>query len=68
MTSLEDFQAYLRQFVSSDFAEASNHPYTCTCPICREWWKIMGTDEEGYGPFGNSMEQNTDKEVDDDLE
>ena len=34
--------------------EGSNHPGSCRCETCRQWWKLMGTDypEEGsYGPF-----------------
>lgn len=66
MTSLEDFQAYMRQFVSSDFAEASNHPYTCTCPICREWWLKMGPDdEEMFGLFGDTLTEEYDQRVED---
>lgn len=38
----------------------SNHPFTCRCSTCRDWWKLMGPEnapevEEGeepeYGPF-----------------
>lgn len=37
--------------ISNDFAEATNHPYTCRCDKCREWWRKMGPDDDGYGPF-----------------
>lgn len=32
------------------FDAASNHPYTCRCPICLEWWTQVppeDDDEEG---------------------
>lgn len=32
--------------ISDDFAEASDHPYTCTCAKCRAWWQSMGPDDE----------------------
>jgi len=36
--------------------EGSDHPYTCRCDICREWWAALGPedlgdDKKGYGPF-----------------
>lgn len=32
------------------FDEASNHPYECKCAICKEWWTLMGPEEEGEQP------------------
>ena len=34
--------------------EASEHPGSCTCDLCREWWLKMGPDPDTneYGPFG----------------
>lgn len=26
------------------FAAASNHPYSCDCPICLEWWDQVGPE------------------------
>jgi hypothetical protein len=37
--------------IPKDFQEASDHPGNCKCPICKDWWKLMGNDEDGYGPF-----------------
>lgn len=28
-----------------------DHPFTCTCETCRNWWKLMGPDGDTYGPF-----------------
>lgn len=28
------------------FAEASNHPYACRCPICLDWWALVGPEPE----------------------
>ncbi len=24
----------------------SEHPYSCRCDTCKEWWKLMGPDPE----------------------
>ena len=38
--------------ISPEFREASDHPYTCRCDGCKDWWRKMGPDDdEGYGPF-----------------
>lgn len=29
----------------------SNHPYSCRCETCRQWWQQMGDDDGSYGPF-----------------
>jgi hypothetical protein len=49
-------QAFLDAFaaqagIKADFIEASDHPGSCACAICFDWWVEMGNDEEGYGPF-----------------
>lgn len=32
--------------------EGSEHPFHCKCTMCREWWMMMGPEEDGsYGPF-----------------
>jgi hypothetical protein len=37
----------------------SNHPYRCRCEKCRQWWKLMGADENGkYGPFAREEIEN----------
>lgn len=28
------------------FDEASNHPYECTCEICKEWWEHVGPERD----------------------
>lgn len=44
------------------FDAASNHPYSCRCELCKEWWKACGPEmeddetEDGYGPFGDSLD------------
>ena len=44
--------------ISDAFAAASNHPGTCRCIDCLDWWIAMGADPdtEKYGPF-------TDEEI-----
>ena len=29
---------------ASRFMEATNHPYSCKCELCKEWHEIMGTE------------------------
>lgn len=47
----------LAQAVGPHFVEASDHPYSCTCEKCRQWWKGMGKDPDtdSYGPFGKEL-------------
>jgi len=38
---------------------AADHSYgcTCACDICREYWRIVGPEEDGlFGPFGKSLD------------
>jgi len=53
--SLRPFQQWLRELLNVDplFAEASDHPYTCRCNKCLQWWKTVGPDPDTarYGPF-----------------
>ena len=50
-------QAFISQFktavgISDAFANACDHPFTCRCAACLEWWATMGADENDiYGPF-----------------
>lgn len=42
--------------ITDEFQESSNHPYSCRCDKCLNWWRIMGPDEDDngdpfYGPF-----------------
>ena len=39
--------------IPESFNESSDHPYSCRCDGCREWWKRIGPDPEdnSYGPF-----------------
>jgi len=57
--SLQQIKDTLRAEVGEVFSEASNHPYTCRCDACREWWLAMGHDPDmgRYGPF-------TEEEID----
>lgn len=57
MTNLTNFQDQLRKMVGDTFAAASDHPYSCTCQSCREWWLGMGPDPDdmAFGPFGDSL-------------
>lgn len=42
--------------ISPDFVESSDHPYSCTCDKCREWWREMGPEDDGtFGPFGETL-------------
>ncbi len=55
-TPLNNPLAELVQVVGSDFAMASDHPYTCRCGACLNWWATVGPEEglDGelhYGPF-----------------
>jgi hypothetical protein len=33
--------------------EGSDHPHSCRCDTCKQWWKLMGPDPDNnmYGPF-----------------
>lgn len=35
----------------------SEHPYTCRCDTCREWWKMMGPDPDTGRCGGFTMEE-----------
>lgn len=36
---------------------AADHPRSCTCDSCREFWRIVGPEEDGhYGPFGKAID------------
>lgn len=36
---------------------AADHTYGCTCDHCREYWRRVGPDEEGFfGHFGKSID------------
>lgn len=56
-TPLQNFIAgVFTDLIESDFMEASNHPGSCRCDICLEWWVQMGPDEDSqgepsFGPF-----------------
>ena len=40
----------------------ANHSPYCRCEICRQYWQLIGPDEDGnYGPF--SLEEIEDKGV-----
>jgi len=36
---------------------AANHPYDCTCPVCRQFWELVGPEPDtgNYGPFGPTL-------------
>ena len=47
--------------ISQGFVDSSDHPYTCTCAQCAEWWRTIGPDEDGlYGPFGKTLPESAD--------
>jgi len=59
-TSLDAFKNALRNIIGEDVANTldagSDHPFSCTCKKCWEWWRLMGPDEDGnYGPFGKEL-------------
>ena len=36
--------------------EGGSHPGDCLCDICRQYWKLLGPDEDGnFGPFGKEL-------------
>lgn len=39
--------------MTEDALEANTHPYYCRCDKCKEWWRLMGQDQDTkeYGPF-----------------
>lgn len=43
-----------------------DHPYSCTCDTCREFWRMVGPDEKTgmYGPLGYTLdgERSTDND------
>ena len=41
---MPDFKSLLG--ISDEFAEASEHVFSCRCGKCLEWWAKMGFDEE----------------------
>ena len=45
--SLQDFTEMLRkQFdIGDDFVAASEHPASCKCSICLNWWAKMGPED-----------------------
>jgi len=44
--------------VSNDFVELSDHPYSCRCEKCLQWWVSMGPEDLGHGwGFGPFTEQ-----------
>lgn len=57
------FQALLNELAKAlpeekrtAIVEGSNHPYTCCCDICLQWWVAMGPEPLddgiwGFGPF-----------------
>ena len=60
MTELQQLvsdMAY-RAGVPDSVMEASNHPYTCKCPQCLQWWVECGPEDTGdgwsFGPFTQS--------------
>jgi len=58
MPTLNDFLEQLKDQleIDDDFDKASNHPYSCTCDKCREWWLRMGPDENNtFGPFDDEL-------------
>lgn len=30
----------------------SNHPFSCKCQTCKEWWWAMGPDDDSKRPYG----------------
>lgn len=48
------FMTALAERVGQDFVTASDHPGSCRCGLCLQWWVRMGNEEEGYGPFGEA--------------
>lgn len=57
MNRTPELEAFLRAFrektgISKDFMESCDHPYSCRCGLCLDYWRKIGPDEDGsYGPF-----------------
>ena len=54
MSELSPWKKSLKEAlnISDDFAEASDHPITCRCEICQDWWRTMWDDDDYYDcPF-----------------
>ena len=52
--------------ISSEFIEASDHPYSCKCDQCAEWWLQMGRDPDTkqYGAFTDmEMKEYLEKQI-----
>jgi len=51
--SLQQVKDNLRAEVGENFAEATDHAYSCRCAKCWHWWRDMGhdPDSDGYGSF-----------------
>jgi hypothetical protein len=42
----------LRNGVSLEVMDASDHDFYCRCPKCKEWWRAVGPEDDGtFGPF-----------------
>jgi len=40
----------------------ADHPEYCRCEICKQYWQLIGSDEDGnYGPF--SIEEIENEEM-----
>ena len=51
--------------ITVEFADASDHPYTCRCHICRNWWLSMGPDPDTnkFGPFGTELQEEYEQQM-----
>lgn len=46
------FMTGLSKLVGDDFREATEHPGTCRCELCLQWWATISPNDDGkYGPF-----------------
>lgn len=55
MNDLRKLQGMLAEIVGPSFVAASDHPYGCTCGLCRDWWLKMGPEDGSFGPFGDKL-------------
>lgn len=46
--------------IPMSFRQATNHPYTCTCIQCLDWWATVGPEDDpdapgSFGPFSRDI-------------
>lgn len=69
MTNLQQLIAQMayEAGVHDSVMEGSNHPYTCRCATCLQWWVQCGPEDTGegwsFGPFTQAEYEEAGGEV-----